>query len=290
MTGQRELEKLLGRLATQSGLGVATTAKTEETFRRAVAAWCEYLDWPQQEVGRFVQERKGALVNGLASLVRDSVAPSSDEPEGFSPGMTAKLFSRAVGLANWPQRCIGAINRMDTDHYLLLALGAAAVGYVGYRLLQVPKATAKCASPEAPRRPAMRTATSGGVRRRWTVILVVNAERSAVLDALRSGSLGGLGGDELYQATQALWHGPREHLQKSGMEESFSSGAITTPSEYDVYLVQFETDARDSGLTSRANQLDRVDAFRRLVKGSPPTRVSDRLPSDAYARSILYAR
>ncbi|RMG19606.1 MAG: hypothetical protein D6729_04765 [Deltaproteobacteria bacterium] len=126
-------------------------------------------------------------------------------------------------------------------------------------------------------------------------MLVINADRHKnVIDALRSGGVKALEGEQLYKATQSLWVGTEEEFRDSKLAEWFREEravAEESKSEYDVHLVRVDLPADDVGLHRDVNQVDRADAFRRIqsMKDVRVT-VSDRLPSDAYGTTGVYKR
>ena len=124
----------------------------------------------------------------------------------------------------------------------------------------------------------------------YVLVLVVNAGRESVIDAVRTGGVAALNGDQLYQATQALWLGKETDFELSLGGWFNKERVVSEPSEYDVYLIRVEMAGDDPGLHRNANQLDRLDAFRRFQSMGFKATVSPRLPSDAYGTTDVYSR
>ena len=61
-------------------------------------------------------------------------------------------------------------------------------------------------------------------------------------------------------------------------------------SEYDVYLVQIKLKESDDGFKQNVDQLDRIDAFRKLTDLSLQVKVSPRLRVEAYQNTGVYIR
>jgi len=123
------------------------------------------------------------------------------------------------------------------------------------------------------------------------LIIVINANRESVINALRSGGMTALESNQLYEVTQALWLGSEVDFEKSSLREWFNENrAVRETSEYDVHLIRVDLSSDDPGLHRDANQLDRLDAFQRLRSTHTKTYVSPRLPSDAYGTNTIYGR
>lgn len=234
-----------------------------ELLRDCVRAWCEELDWPSE-----VADVANAEYHALAEYVHRI-------PRAFV----------------WPQRLKGVLSlnldeamhrgKLSGGEIVLIALVIGALAYVVYRLGRRERRPV-----EAP------SVTTTPSRPRWVLVLVINAAKENVLAALRSKGVAALRGDELYQATQALWLATEAEFQSSHVLEWFrETRAVRTPSEYDVHLVRFDLSADDPGLRPNANPMDRLDAFRRLCAQRPAVIVSPRVPSDAYGTTdVFYSR
>jgi len=124
------------------------------------------------------------------------------------------------------------------------------------------------------------------------VVFILNADRKAdTIEKLRTSGLSGLSPDELYSATQALRKDTRSNIDTafnhwfSGDHRSSSSAAP----EYDVHLVRIRgVPPHLRGLDRTVNQMDRLDAFRKLTEQGVKVEVSPRQPPDAYGTTGGY--
>lgn len=238
---------------------------SQERLRSILQEWCKELDW-QDEFIDYVLENQPLLVEELESFLsaetpykRKSFRP--DENSGDSNSINGETLSMSGTNYN----------------YLLIALGVATIAYVLFRSLNHSKNSNQKADPKS----AVNIATHK------VLVLVINANREGVIDALRGHK--SMETDQLYEATQALWLGSKKEFE-SGPERWFGKGCeISELSEYDVCLVRYELNEDDRGFHRNANQMDRLDAFRRLqAKGLSP-KVSQRVSCDAY-RDNFYSR
>lgn len=259
-----------------------------QRFRSAVQAWCGVLGWPAEvaDLGllreRSYAEHLGRVAARVDAEVRDRKKSSSRAARlADRVKQAGSLVSDGLRAedADYMGATEGVMLKMDTKDYLLIALAVAAGGYVVYRLTREPSRQ----GPPAASRAVEPT--------RKVLVLVINAGRESLIDALRADGGSALLGDQLYQATQALWLGSAAEFERSGLAQWFGTErAVTAPSEYDVHLVRLEIAADDAGLHRSANQLDRLDAFRRLQAKAFRATVSPRLPSDAYGTTDIYSR
>jgi len=255
-------------------------------LRHCVQVWCEILDWAPEVVNiamsmdRSHVAHLGRIAFEITSVVQQHKTSTSIVDRG------AKKFGAVFnkGLRTTPRDYINlsneAMSNMDPKDYILIALAITAAGYAVYNLIGRPQRPV-----EAPPVNTMPMPT------RWVLVLVINAGRESVVDALRSGGMAALEGDLLYQATQALWLGSEAEFQRSNLSKWFNeTRAVREPSEYDVYLICVELSSDDAGLHRNVNQMDRLDAFRRFQSMGFKTTVSPRLPSDAYGTTNVYSR
>jgi hypothetical protein len=256
-------------------------ARDRTLLRDCVLAWCESLGWAP-EVADFAMSMDRAHA---AHLVRIAIRFESEvrqhKVSASKVACYAYLAKRVrADPKDYTDVSDEAMSKMEPRDYILIALAIAAAGYVVYRLTRRPQRPV-----EAP------PVTTNVVPTRWVLVLVINAGRESVIDALRSGGVAALEGDQLYRATQALWLGPEAEFRRSNLSEWFSeSRAVPEPSEYDVHLVRVELSSDDPGLHRNANQMDRLDAFRRFQSMGFKATVSPRLPSDAYGTTDVYSR
>lgn len=263
-------------------------ARDQRLFRSSVQAWCDVLDWPAEvadlalSLDRSHAAHLGRVAARVDAEVRDRKKSSSRAARLADRAKQAGAFV-SDGLRaeddDYMDATDGAMLKMDTRDYLLIALAVAAGGYVVYRLTRKPS------------RQAPLTASPVVEPARKVLVLVINAGRESVIDALRAGGGSALQGDQLYQATQALWLGSAAEFERSGLAQWFGTErAVTEPSEYDVHLIRLDIAADDAGLHRNANQMDRLDAFRRFQATGFKATVSPRLPSDAYGTTDVYSR
>jgi hypothetical protein len=263
-------------------------ARDQRLFRSSVQAWCDVLDWPTEvadlalSLDRLHEVHLGRVAARIDAEVRDRKKSSSRAARIADRAKLAGAFV-SDGLraedADYMDATKGAMLKMDTRDYLLIALAVAAGGYVAYRLTSKPS------------RQELRTASPVVEPARKVLVLVINAGRESVIDALRTGGGSALQRDQLYQATQALWLGSAAEFERSDLAQWFGTErAVTEPSEYDVHLIRLDIAADDAGLHHNANQMDRLDAFRRLQVTGFKATVSLRLPSDAYGTTDVYSR
>lgn len=263
-------------------------ARDQRLFRSSVQAWCDVLDWPAEvadlalSLDRSHAAHLGRVAARVDAEVRDRKKSSSRAARLADRAKQAGAFV-SDGLraedADYMDATDGAMLKMDTRDYLLIALAVAAGGYVVYRLTRKPS------------RPEPLAASPVVEPARKVLVLVINAGRESVIDALRAGGGSALQGDQLYQATQALWLGSAAEFERSGLAQWFGTErAVTGPSEYDVHLIRLDIAADDAGLHCNANQMDRLDAFRRFQATGFKASVSPRLPSDAYGTTDVYSR
>lgn len=286
-----ELSRVLDDISRR--LQLKCRARTAILFRAAVEAWCEELDWPLEAARRGLElDPDQAAHLGRVAFAFDAAVKAKKEHGSLQErgGQALRRVARHIPVVgpsllqvhagDYIRARDEAMSKMEAKDYLLIALAVAAAGYVIYRLARQPSESRGA----PPARPA-------AVPTRWVLVLVINAGRDGVIDALRSGGVAALEGDQLYQATQALWLGPEAEFRRSNLSEWFSEArAVAEPSEYDVHLVRVELSSDDPGLHRNANQMDRLDAFRRFQSMGFKATVSPRLPSDAYGTTDVYSR
>lgn len=287
MLGPEELDRAVRDV--EERVQIWRRARDRTLLRSCVLAWCEILGWAPEvadiamSMDRAHAAHMGRIAIKFESEVRQHKVSASKVARG------ADLAKRAGALFNdglradprdYTDASDEAMSKMEPRDYILIALAIAAAGYVVYRLTRRPQRPV-----QAP------PVTTTAAPTRWVLVLVINAGRDGVIDALRSGGVAALEGDQLYQATQALWLGPEAEFRRSNLSEWFSEArAVAEPSEYDVHLVRVELSSDDPGLHRNANQMDRLDAFRRFQSMGFKATVSPRLPSDAYGTTDVYSR
>jgi hypothetical protein len=256
----------------------------EQYFPVCVEAWCELLEWPD-EVANLALQLLPWYTARLGHVAARVVAEVVERKK--SSGWTEELRSTVATKilpkqgADYAVAIKGAMRKMETRHQLLIALAVAAVAYAGYRYRSTQKNSRQKSSGSIPIEEPTRK----------VLVLVINASHQSVIGSLRAGEGPALQGDQLYDATQALWFGSEADFARFGFAQWFSKDReVTTPSEYDVHLIRLDIAADDAGAGFRrsANQLDRLDAFRRLQETGLKVEVSPRLPSDAYGTADLF--
>ncbi len=263
-------------------------ARDRRLFRRAVEAWCELLEWPSPVV-EYALSLDRAHAAHLGRVTAQIEADHRERKKASSTVARVADGMKQVGAvfsdelrsadADFGDVTDQAISKMQTRDYLLIALAVAAAGFVVYRLARGQRHGERAHVPVAVD------------TQRRILILVVNAGRHAVVDALRAGGGEALQGDQLYKATQALWVGSASEFERTGLEAWFGvDRAVSEQSEYDVHLVRIDLAEDDPGLHRKVNPLDRLDAFRRFQARGFKATVSPRLPSDAYDTTDIYSR
>ena len=122
----------------------------------------------------------------------------------------------------------------------------------------------------------------------WTLVLVINAGKTLLINTLRKEGIHKMDPDELYRSTQSLWFGEKSEFETSDLTSWFDESKKVAPeneSEYDVVLVQLELNYDENGFHSDATELDRIDAFEELKKNENTASVSVRLPNKAYEKT-----
>ncbi|MFO0695416.1 MAG: hypothetical protein U0230_17770 [Polyangiales bacterium] len=285
-----ELSLVLTKISNRLQLG--QRARNPGLFREAVETWCVELGWPHEaarlglDLERVHSAHLGRLAFAFDAAVKEKKEQGSLQEQG---GQALRKVAKRIpvfgsSLEVHAHDYIGARDEamveMKAEDYLLIALTVAAAGYAIHRFARRP--------PESPSAPPVLPVGEPSQR---VLVLVINASRDGVIHALRSGGLAALEGDLLYQATQALWLGSEAEYRNSNMSDWFSNDrAVSEPSEYDVHLVRVELPSDDPGLHRNANQMDRLDAFRRFQSASLKATVSPRLPSEAYGTTEVYSR
>ena len=123
------------------------------------------------------------------------------------------------------------------------------------------------------------------------VVLVLNADKNAnIIEKLRTSGLSGLSKDELYSATQSLYEDTQSNVDAK-FSHLFSGARPPDNNEYDVHLVRLRGVSPSlRGLNRGANQMDRLDAFRKIHENRVKVDVSPRVDSYAYAADHIYIR
>jgi hypothetical protein len=285
-----ELERAIQEVERRTKIKTRIKARPrdQQLFRDSVKTWCEVLKWPDEVanlelyVQRLHHRHLGIVAARIGSVFWERKLLSERWRE-IKPVARTTLAMFIKGFladdAGYINVTEEAMLMMEIRDYLLIALAVAAAGYAAYCFkdkpsLQEPRTSSPVAEP------------AGKV-----LVLVINAGRESVIDALRAGRGSAWQGDQLYEATQALWVGSAAEFEHSGLAQWFGTErAVPKPSEYDVHLIRLDIATDDAGLHRNANQLDRLDAFRRFQATGFKATVSPRLPSNAYGTTDVYSR
>lgn len=263
-----------------------------QLFLDAVREWCDAEGWqvPSEDDSlHFFWEHISRIAFITSSVVRERKKSESKTAwlmSNAKDGVARLHGGLEISENDYNQAIREAVFCMEPRDILLVAfsaaavLGALAAGFVIAQKKRSPNS--RDPSPHAPN-------AGKHVPPTWHLVLVVNAE-SDIIKTLRQGRFGDIDSDKLYQATQSLWMGDRFELTSSSILEWFNEErSATKQTEYDVYLIRIELEQHDSGLRRGANQMDRLDAFRRIPLSNAT--VSSRLPPDAYgAAHVFYKR
>lgn len=122
------------------------------------------------------------------------------------------------------------------------------------------------------------------------VLLILNASHGDTLEKLKTSGLSGLSKDELYRVTQALYKDTPSNIDKLRYWLT-DAARSTNNTEYDAHVVRLRgVPSTLRGFDRRANQMDRLDGFRKLKEIGTKVEVGPRVPSDAYATGHYYGR
>jgi len=114
----------------------------------------------------------------------------------------------------------------------------------------------------------------------WTLVLVINAGKTLLINAIKKEGIHKMDPDELYRSTQSLWFGEKSEFETSDLASCFDESKKVTDeneSEYDVYLIRLKLNNEVIGFHQDADDLDRMDAFESLIKNRNPVKISERL-------------
>jgi len=258
-------------------------ARDRTLLQSCVRAWCDILEWESAvaDIAMRIVPEPAAHIARIAIKFESEVRERkvSKRMGARFLAVVELLLGLRADAEDYAKARDEVMSKMEQRDYILIALAVAAAGYVVYRVTR---------RPQPPVQAPPVTTTAAPTRR--VLVLVINADRKNIIDALRSGGVAAVEGDQLYQATQALWLGTEDEFG-SNLSQWFSEArAVTEPSEYDVHLVRVDLSSDVPGLHRDANQMDRLDAFRSFQRTGVKTTVSPRLPSDAYGTTNVYSR
>ncbi len=261
--------------------------KDESGFRDrlvcAVKSWCCKLEFPD-EVTRYISQWQQGELKEITDYIESEWKPKNNWRGILTPSKFREYILKKV------------VNRMknpddDIKFIMLVALVFTGVGYALYLLRQSEKQAPSSKSSQPVSTPPFRQEKAD---RSWTLVLVINAGQEEIIQSLKTNRRVRQNEVEvLYSATQALWMDSEAAFSKSELKSRFSDAREereSKKSEYDVHFLQIELSKHDPGFYANVNQIDRLDAFRRLPENSGKVVVSPRLPSKAYENTDVYSR
>lgn len=251
----------------------------------AVNSWCYKLDIPD-EGNRYINQWQQCELKEIYEDICKEWKPKTNYSWwGAQPSSKFKeyILTKVVNGMKNPDNEIKFI--------LLIALVVTGVGYALYLLRQSEKQAPSSKSSQPVSTPPFR---QDKAYRSWTLVLVINAGQEEIIQSLKTNCRVMPNEVEvLYSATQALWMDSEAAFSKSELKSRFSDAREereSKKSEYDVHFLQIELYKHDPGFCPNVNQIDRLDAFRRLPENSGKVVVSPRLPSKAYENTDVYSR
>jgi len=243
-----------------------------------IQEWCNYLDLSRAQKSYILEGFKSQQLHPLFAKDNkndDSITLYTDN----KPAINITNFIRELSAkTQWKDR--------KMNFYLLLAFVIVSVGYVLFLISEKQKKQ-NFRDQEI----VLQENTFQGIKDNAILILVLSVKYEDVINELKSKkSIDPDLCDRLYYATQGLWLGSEQQYLNSLIESSFRSEETSIFSAYDVYFVKINLSDKDSGFEAKANQLNRVDGFRRLPKITQGIEISNRLPSKSYANIGAYSR
>ena len=252
----------------------------------AVESWCCKLEFSDEVTCSISQWQKS-----------ETKEITEDIWSEWIPKKTNSIWGTQTSISKFREYILTKIvNRMnrninDLNFILLIALVVTGVGYALYLLRQSEKQAPSSKSSQPVSTPPFRQEKA---YRSWTLVLVINAGQEEIIQSLKTNRRVTQNEVEvLYSATQALWMDSEAAFSKSELKSRFSDAREereSKKSEYDVHFLQIELSKHDPGFCPNVNQIDRLDAFRRLPENSGKVVVSPRLPSKAYENTDVYSR
>ena len=98
------------------------------------------------------------------------------------------------------------------------------------------------------------------------LVLVIPASQAEFLESLKGKNhIDVSEGEQLYQITRYLWLGSEIELSQKIHDINQYSLAKEAEAEYNIYLVEIKLEQDDKGFKPNVNQIDRYDAFRKLL-------------------------
>lgn len=283
--------QLLNVLSREVWNKVTHENKNNPSFRDvldcAVNSWCCKLDIPNEGT-RYINQWQQDEIKEITNDIWNE----------WKPKTNYSLWGVQTSISKFKEYILTkVVNRMKNpdDNIKFILLIAFVVTGVGYALYLLHKKSER----QAPSSKSSQSVSTLPPRQdkayhTWTLVLVINAGQEEIIQSLKTNCrVMPNEGEALYRATQALWMDSEADFSKSELKNRFYDAREereSKKSEYDVHFLQIELYKRDPGFYPNANQIDRLDAFRRLPENSGKVIVSPRLPSKAYENTDVYSR
>jgi hypothetical protein len=187
----------------------------------------------------------------------------------------------------------------------LIVIIAFVVTAVGYCLYVINRQKEQTQQPQQPTRrtetrpnqyistsPSTLVQTPPVQRIKHFLVLVISASQTDFINSLLAKKrIDFSDGEQLYELTKYLWTGSDSDIDFKQRISNINSYIVSPgqESEYDIYLVFIELQRKDSGFHPKVNQLDRIDAFRKLSDLTVDFQISPRLQMEAYGNFEVYS-
>lgn len=260
--------------------------KFESFLPNSIKAWCEELQIDKEVSDRIFQKlwTENSKVQNLASEIYKGYEQSFEI-------LNRNLNPFYTNFYTILQKNLFKKINIDMNKNIIMLLCGFAIVAIGYLIFSNNQQEKQGQSSE--KEEAKDTPVPSKIPQ--TLVLVINALKAEIAETLkRQGKINPDDCQAIYRDTESLWIGYQSNLS-SQLKNCFStSNQFVVPegeeSEYDVYLVQIELEDTDKGFKQNADQLARIDAFRRLADLSVNVKVSPRLRVNAYQDTGVYKR
>ena len=274
-----------------------------EALSYSIEAWCGKLELSQQATRYILEWRNSHEVQDLTNSIWKEWHPKEEERWSILQLRYEKYLEYSKFYNYLDKYCFQLINinrdskNMNIKFILVLAFVATSVGYFLYLLNQQEKEkkekgiTKNVSSSYTDQSPPIQQKVP------QFLFLVINARKAEIVETLKKQErIEQNDCETIYRATESLWLGSQNQNKiNQKLSDCFSpSNQFIVPegqeSEYDVYLVQIKLKESDDGFKQNVDQLDRIDAFRKLTDLSLQVKVSPRLRVEAYQNTGVYIR
>ncbi len=255
----------------------------------AIKIWCHQLDIPQEITSDILKGYQRYEIKELTNYVYNEWQQEKKKEEKNWIGQVVHTIYEKSRLNSLIVNIFNLIN-MGVNNMKIIALIAFIITAVGYWIYKINH---KKEQPQQPQQFTHRTEVkqhksvsyvpSPPVKiTRQFLVLVIAAEQSDVINFND--------GEQLYELTKNLWLGSETdfHQIKSNLNRYVV--AEEEKSEYDIKLVYLKLKQSDQGFQPNVNQLDRIDAFRKLSDLVVNCEISPRLQMEAYENFEVYSR